>query len=152
MQKLTLAGYVKQRNGVALGATGSMRNMLMRSFGAANFAIFWQYWNPIWGYYLSKYVYQPCLKVLPRSLAVIVTFAISGALHDVAASLAAGRIISFFTLWFMLMGLVVVATRGLNISLQHNHVVLRVLCNAGIIVVSYVVSRQLHQQIFMMLL
>ncbi len=35
--KLSLAQYVKKRNGVPLGASGSMTNMLSRSFGAASF-------------------------------------------------------------------------------------------------------------------
>ena len=147
MHKLTLASYVKLRNGVPLGAAGSMRSMLTRSFGAANFGTFWQYWNPIWGYYLAKYIYHPCRKWLPRSFAIIVTFAVSGALHDVAASLAAGRIISFFTLWFMLMGMVVVVTQAFSISLQQYHFVFRALCNAAIIVASYALSRLLHLQL-----
>ena len=46
---LTLEAYVKHRNGVPLGASGSLENMLVRSLGAGTFAKFWQYWNPIWG-------------------------------------------------------------------------------------------------------
>ncbi|MCB0198341.1 MAG: hypothetical protein KDJ65_40755, partial [Anaerolineae bacterium] len=46
----TLRQYVALRNGVPLGDGRSLRHMLRRSFGAASFAGFWQYWNPIWGY------------------------------------------------------------------------------------------------------
>lgn len=37
---LSLSQYVKKRNGVPLGASHSMRNMLSRSFGAKSFPIF----------------------------------------------------------------------------------------------------------------
>lgn len=50
---ISLSEYVKKRNGVALGTFGSMGNMLKRSLGANSFYLFWQYWNPIWDYYLS---------------------------------------------------------------------------------------------------
>ena len=48
-KSLTLSQYVKFRNGVPLGDSQSLSNMLHRSLGAASFAEFWQYWNPIWG-------------------------------------------------------------------------------------------------------
>ncbi len=37
---LSLSQYVKKRNGVPLGASHSIRNMLSRSFGAKSFPIF----------------------------------------------------------------------------------------------------------------
>lgn len=80
--RVTLAEYVEQRNGVPLGDSNSLQNMLRRSFGASSFAGFWQYWNPIWGYGLGKYVYSPLQRVLPMAIALITTFVISGALHD----------------------------------------------------------------------
>ena len=61
-RNLTLAQYVKRRNGVALGYSGSFSNMLHRSFGAGTLAKFWQYWNPIWGYYLGRYIHGPLKK------------------------------------------------------------------------------------------
>jgi hypothetical protein len=63
-QNLTLSQYVHRRNGVPLGDAKSLPNMLHRSFGAASFAAFWQYWNPIWGYGLGKYVYTPWFFLL----------------------------------------------------------------------------------------
>ncbi len=53
-RSLTLGQYVQHRNGVPLGDGKSLQNMLHRSLGAASFAGFWQYWNPIWGYGLGK--------------------------------------------------------------------------------------------------
>ena len=71
---LSLSQYVKKRNGVPLGASHSMRNMLSRALGAKSFPIFWHYWNPIWGYYLSRNVMRPSSQFLPMWLAVLVTF------------------------------------------------------------------------------
>lgn len=113
---ITLSEYVKRRNGVNLGAQGSMKNMLERSFGASSFSLFWRYWNPVWGYYLSKKVMKPLGKFLPLWLAIIITFSVSGALHDLAVTLVKMRVTLFFTPWFFLMSLFVVATNKLQIS------------------------------------
>lgn len=107
----TLGQYVTHRNGVPLGDSKSLRNMLRRSFGAGSFAGFWQYWNPIWGYGLGRFVYSPLKRVLPRALAVIMTFAISGGIHDLA-TMAVRRSPAFlFTPWFFLLGAGVVLGR-----------------------------------------
>ncbi|WP_346840051.1 hypothetical protein [Microbulbifer sp. SAOS-129_SWC] len=113
---VSLGRYVKKRNGVALGATGSMRNMLSRSLGAGEFAAFWHYWNPIWGFYLSRNVMRPLNAFLPNWLAVLLTFMVSGAIHDAAVSLAKWKAIFFFTPWFLLMGLVVIISKYLSLS------------------------------------
>ena len=103
-QELTVAQYVHLRNGVPLGDSKSLRNMLYRSLGAASFATFWQYWNPIWGYGLGKYVYSPLRRVLQPVAAFIITFIISGSIHDLA-TMAISRSFAFlFTPWFFLLG------------------------------------------------
>lgn len=117
MQKtLSLSSYVKKRNGVPLGASGSMRNMLSRSLGAKSFPNFWQYWNPIWGYYLSRNVMKPLNRFFPAWMAIFMTFLVSGALHDLAVSLFKFQPIFFFTPWFGIMGLIVIASSKYNIS------------------------------------
>lgn len=99
-QRLTLAQYIERRNGVPLGASGSLRNMLHRSFGAGTLAGFWQYWNPIFGYYLAKCVDSPLRRVLPQSIALVLTFVICGALHDLAAMAVRGSVAFFCTTMF----------------------------------------------------
>ncbi|QDG38439.1 acyltransferase [Alteromonas mediterranea] len=113
---LSLAQYVKKRNGVPLGASGSMRNMLFRAFGARSLQVFWRHWNPIWGYYLSRNVLRPLANFLPISLATFTTFLFSGALHDIAVSIVKWKIILFFTPWFGLMGLIVIFSKWAGIS------------------------------------
>ena len=133
-KKLTLSAYVKQRNGVPLGASGSLQNMLVRSFGAGTFAKFWQYWNPIWGYALGRYVYAPLNRFLPASVSLILTFTISGAIHDVATMLVRGAPAFLFTPWFSLMGVVVVLGRLLNLDYSAHPFLVRVTINLSLIV------------------
>ena len=138
--KLSLAQYVKKRNGVPLGASDSMKNMLSRSFGASSFPVFWRYWNPIWGYYLSRNVMRPVANFLPISLATFITFLVSGALHDIAVSIIKWKTIFFFTPWFGLMGLMVIGSKGAGISYGHVSWPVRALINASFIFISLAIT------------
>ena len=133
-KKLTLSEYVKRRNGVPLGAPGSLQNMLVRSLGAGTFAKFWQYWNPIWGYVLGRYVYAPLNRFLPASASLILTFTISGAIHDVATMLVRGAPAFLFTPWFSLMGIVVVLGRLLKLDYSAHPFLIRVAINLSLVV------------------
>ncbi|WP_394205211.1 acyltransferase [Shewanella waksmanii] len=136
-RSLTLAHYVKRRNGVALGASGSLSNMLNNALGAGSFALFWHYWNPIWGYYLGRYVMQPTNRFLPHSAAVIITFAVSGALHDLAISLVKFNLVWPLTPWFSLMGVWVVLSNYLNIQYHRLAWSYRCSINLSVIIGSY---------------
>jgi len=139
---ITLSEYVKKRNGVALGASGSMTNMLKHSLGASSFYLFWQYWNPIWGYYLSRKIMKPLSQILPIWLAIIMTFAISGALHDLAITLVKWKLTLFFTPWFTLMSFIVLLTKKFNISYREHYWLIRASINISLIVVCFVITRQ----------
>ena len=115
---LTLARYVLARNGVPPGARGSLPNMLERSLGASSFAGFWRFWNPIWGYYLGRFVFRPARRVLPPALALILTFAVSGALHDLAVTLVRGTQTFVLTPWFVLMSLGLLLGEALHMDLS----------------------------------
>ncbi len=149
---LSLSEYVKRRNGVAMGAKYSMRNMLFRSFGASSFAIFWHYWNPIWGYYLSRYVMDPIRLTLPRWCAVICTFSVSGFLHDFAVSLVKWQIIFIFTPWFAAMGLIVVITEYCRFSYRSVPWLVRALINILIIVSSFCFIKMIDDYHFLNLM
>lgn len=141
-RSITLSEYVKKRNGLALGAPGSMKNMLKRSLGASSFYLFWQYWNPIWGYYLSRKVMKPLSDFLPMWLAIIFTFAVSGALHDLAITLVKWEVTFFFTPWFSLMSLMVLATKKFDVSYSEHHWLVRSLINILLIVICLTLIRQ----------
>jgi len=113
-QALTLAGYIRRRNGVPAGARGGLRNMLARSFGAQSFAGFWRYWNPVFGYIFGRYVYQPARRVLPRAFALIVTFLVCGVVHDLVTMAVRGAPAFLFTPWFFFLGLGVVVSEALG--------------------------------------
>lgn len=115
-RKLTLATYVKRRNGVAFGEAGALLKMLYRSLGADSFAEFWQYWNPIFGYYLGRHVFVPLKNWLPPAIALIVTFIFCGALHDLVTTLVRGSIAFLFTPWFFVMGLGVVSGQFIQLN------------------------------------
>jgi len=131
---LTLEAYVKHRNGVPLGASSSLQNMLVRSFGAGTFAKFWQYWNPIWGYALGRYIYAPLNRFLPASVSLILTFAISGGIHDLATMLVRGAPAFLFMSWFFLMGVVVVFGRLLKLDYSAHPFLIRVAINLSLVV------------------
>lgn len=118
-QNLTLAQYVHRRNGVPLGDPDSLRNMLHRSLGAGSFAGFWRYWNPIWGYGLGKYVYAPLRSVSTPAVALILTFAISGGIHDLAVMAVRRSGAFLFTPWFFLLGVGVVLGHALKIDFSN---------------------------------
>src|SRR5690554_6763941 len=133
---ISFSTYVKKRNGVALGASGSMRNTLKRSFGAGSLYLFWHYWNPIWGYYLSRNVMRPLAQFLPIWLATLLTFAVSGGIHDLAVSLVKWNLTFFFTPWFVLMAVLVLATKKWGISYHQYHWAIRAALNSAFLVAS----------------
>lgn len=133
---VTLSQYVQQRNGVPLGASHSLRNMLLRAFGARSFPVFWHYWNPIWGYYLSRFVMRPLRNVLPLPAAILITFLVSGAMHDVVVSLVHGRQVIFFTPWFGVMGAVVIGSHRFALGYGHYAWLTRASINLVMIIVT----------------
>ncbi|MGJ3240728.1 MAG: acyltransferase [Anaerolineae bacterium] len=109
--------------------------MLVRSLGAGTFAKFWQYWNPIWGFALGRYIYAPLNRFLPAMVALILTFTISGAIHDLATMLVRGAPAFFFTPWFFLMGVVVVVGRLLKLDYSSRPFLIRVAINLSLVAV-----------------
>ena len=105
---MNLYDYIKRRNGVPLGHGDSLRNMLSRSLGAGKFSIFWQYWNPIWGFYLGKHIFKPLKLMLPQALSLIFTFVVCGFIHDLAIMLLKWKFTLLLTPWFLFMGLSVI--------------------------------------------
>lgn len=128
-KRVTLRQYIHRRNGVPLGASGSLRNMLHRSLGAGSFAGFWRYWNPVWGYALGRYVYQPLKRVLPSNVALVLMFVICGAIHDLATLAFRGATDFVFAFWFLLLGSVAVAGRAVKMDLSRRTWLLRAALN-----------------------
>lgn len=82
--------------------------MILRSLGAGRFSGFWQYWNPIWGFYLGKFIFKPLKKIFPSALSLILTFIFSGFIHDAVIMLLHWNFELLLTPWFFLMSLFVI--------------------------------------------
>lgn len=108
--------------------------MVRRSFGASSFAGFWRNWNPLFSYYLYYRCYKPLVRFLPRSLAVVFTFAVSGAVHDLFASLAVARLFVLFAPVFAVFGLLVVVGERAKLNFAWAPFWLRVTIHLGVIV------------------
>jgi len=142
---LTLSRYVYRRNGVPLGDSDSLKNMLYRSFGASSFAGFWQYWNPIFGYGLGKYVYAPLQRFLPSWGALIMTFVVSGGIHDLV-TMAIRRSSAFlFVPWFFLLGVGVVLGRAVKMDSSKRPWLVRAVINFSYIILCLGITLVLRQ-------
>lgn len=130
-----LSWIVQRRNGVPLGHSDSLRNMLQRSFGAPSFAAFWQYWNPIWGYGLGKFIYAPLRRRLPAASAFVTTFVISGAIHDLVTVAVRGAFAFLFTPWFFLLALGALLGRAVHLDLSGHPWLLRASVNLGYLLI-----------------
>lgn len=144
-RKLTLAYYVRRRNGVPLGAAGSLRNMLHRSLGAGTFAEFWRYWNPIFGYYLGRYINAPLKRWLPSSVSLVITFVACGALHDAVGFAATGRGMFLFTPWFFFMGTGVVISQSIQFDYANYIWPVRALINISCVAIGLLVTLAIKQ-------
>lgn len=139
-QRLTLAQYIRRRNGVAAGSRGSLRNMLDRSLGAGTFAGFWRHWNPVFGYHLGRYVDAPLRSVIPPPFALIATFVVCGALHDLVTAVVRGAPAFLFTPWFFFLGIGVVLGRVLRLDFSGQSWLLRAATNLAYVAVCLVAT------------
>lgn len=114
-------------------ATLILARAFLRPFEATSFRRFWEFWNPVYGYFLGRFVYSPLKRVFPRSACVVLTFAFSGfVLHDLPAWLISGaeypacRISS----WFTTIALGIIASDGLRLSFDGSSRIFRALLHA----------------------
>lgn len=131
---MNLSEYVKKRNGVPIGHSRSLRNNLGRSLGAKNLPAFWNFWNPIFGYYLGTKIFKPLKRIFPIALALILTFVFCGVIHDLVTTSFRGKLSLFFSVWFFLMGIVVVIAKYINYDLSKKQWTYRAIANVLIIV------------------
>jgi len=137
---MNLSEYIKRRNGVPMGASNSLRNMLQRSLGAGKFSVFWKYWNPIWSYYLAKYIFKPLKTLLPPAFALWLTFGVCGFLHDVVIMLIRREFALLFTPWFLLMALWFLISDFLKIDYSRFTWISRALINTTIIAICFTMA------------
>lgn len=139
---MNLSDYIKRRNGVPIGHSDSLRNMLRRSLGAGKFSIFWHYWNPIWGYYLGKYIFKPLKTIFPPAFSLIITFVVCGFIHDLAIMLLKWEFTLLLTPWFLFMGLSLVLGDYLKIDYSKFLWIVRAVINVLIISICFLIAYQ----------
>jgi hypothetical protein len=102
-----------------------LRHMFSRAFGASDFTRFWQYWNPFLGYFLGYFCYAPLRRFAPRSLCLIITFALNGLLHDLVylwpfgMAMSHGLPFPVFTLALVTNAFIVVTAERHRFTLAH---------------------------------
>lgn len=141
---MNLADYVKKRNGVPLGASNSLRNMMVRSLGAGKFSKFWIHWNPIWSYFLGLYIFKPLKIIFPFSLSLILTFTFCGFLHDLVIMLLRWNFELLLTPWFLLMGFCVILGEYAKIDYSKFTWIIRAFINMLIILSCLFIAYQVR--------
>lgn len=138
---LSLVAYVRRRNGLPLGATGSLRAMLRRAFGAPTLAGFWRHWNPIFGYGLSRFVYTPLRRRLALEPALFTTFVVCGTLHDAVTMLVRGNEVFLFTPWFSAIAAAILLAERFSLSLHALTIGGRALIHTAVLASTFGIGR-----------
>ena len=120
-----------------------LRNWFMRSFGAGTFSEFWQYWNPVYGYFLAYYIYAPLREICPRPMAVWLTFLTCGfVMHDLLGWVLARRVRApEMTVLFSFLGALVLLSEWLHLDLSAHTLPLRVLMNTTLLLAAWTATR-----------
>lgn len=116
MKPPSLMKYIEFRLGSTPGV--QLMNFLWRPFSAATLSGFWRYWNPVWSYYLTYFVYRPLRYLFPQWFSILLTFMISGCFHGLLAGILTKNSLPIFgtTLWFAMLGGLVIATDYWHLS------------------------------------
>ncbi len=114
---MKLKKYLTYKFGNYTGSFDGILYMLKQSFLAPTFREFWQNWNPLWSYYLIYYVYKPFNKLFTKSLSILLTFVISGFLHDCVAMILMQKYSYKMTLFFFLLAIFVLVEKALNFNI-----------------------------------
>jgi hypothetical protein len=143
---MTLTQYVNHRLGTT--AREQAINFLGRPFGAESLSGFWQYWNPVWSYFLLFFCYRLLRKNLPRWLSVVLTFFLCGLLHDLPFGILsyakAGRPPYFtITAFLTLNGLLVVLSEKAGFRLAGMPAGIRWLTHVAILAGCYLAALHL---------
>ena len=117
---------------------------MIRSLGAGKFSKFWVYWNPIWSYFLGKYIFKPLKTIFPSALSLLITFTFCGFLHDIAIMLLRWNFELLLTPWFLLMGLCLLLSDYTKIEYSKNTWIIRALINSTIIIGCLFVAYQIR--------
>ena len=141
---MNLSEYINRKNGVPLGHPDSLRNNLQKSLGAKNFSAFWNFWNPIFGYYLGTKIFRPLKRIFPSAFSLILTFVFCGFVHDIVTTLIRQKISLFFSVWFLLMAIFVIVSKKINYDFSNQTWFLRAFVNLSLIGTCFFLTKYLN--------
>ena len=116
--KMTLGRYIYKRMDGVQGELPQLAYMVKKSFGASNFRGFWFYWNPIYSFLLTYYVYKPLKNIMSQGMARSLTFIINGVFHDLVVSLVIGSVFYGVTLLFSIYMVILSIEEKINLNIS----------------------------------
>jgi len=139
--------FTLRRMGNPTGPWDALGRMFSLSFGARSFADFWRYWNPVYHYFLSYWVYRPIRRILPRSVAVLLSFAFCGFFFHDLLLLPFTRM-PLITVWFLLLGAGVIGGELAQMDLSDYPPLFRIVINVAYIVGLFELARRVTLFLF----
>ncbi len=142
---MTLEEYTYYRTG-STKVSLIVRNMFLKPFVSPSLKSFWKYWNPSWGYFLLFYSYKPIKTIFPHWVALILTFIISGLIHDliyvIPMMLKEIRFIfPFITVWFLIISIGILLTEIIKIDFKKISLIYRPFIHLGYLVATFILTR-----------
>jgi len=115
-----------------------LKSMFVKAFEAKSAKEFWNYWNPVFGYFMLFYFYKPLTNKVPRAIRVIATFTVSGFfLHDLLLwwpfcwMIAYKTHFPFGTVWFIFLAIIMLLLEKIGFNTEKYSPGIRVLTNLG---------------------
>lgn len=118
--KPTMNRYISKKLDGVEGELPRLGHMLKKSFTASSFRNFWNYWNPIYSYVLTFYVFGPLRRRMPKFSALLITFMVNGLFHDLIVLLITGKTRFAITQLFFLYGMIVILESSINFKVDQN--------------------------------
>lgn len=142
---MTLEEYTYYRTG-STTLRVIVRNMFFKPFVSSSFRTFWKYWNPSWGYFLLFYCYKPIKTFFPHWVCLILTFIISGLLHDMIYIVPMMMnevefVFPFVTVWFLIISIGILLTEYLQINFDKTAPMVRPMFHVSFLVGTFILTR-----------
>lgn len=144
--KKTLKHYINLRLGKG-NALEILQLMFIKSFQAKSFKEFWNYWNPVFGYFTLFYIYKPLTRKVPRPVRVLATFTISGFfLHDLLLWWPFCWLLTYKTrfplgtVWFIFLAIIMLIVERFGFSTKKYTASIRVISNLSYLTFSFVLT------------
>lgn len=143
---MTIEEYICFRTGET-NLLKIVQKMFFKPFVSSSFRSFWNYWNPGFGFYLLFYIYKPTQQLLPQSIALMLTFLVSGFLHDILYIFpmviinGVKFIFPFISVWFLIIALGILMTDFLKVNFKTVSTTTRIAFHIIYLVSAFCVTR-----------